>query len=180
MTGTCWHGCNYYELFFALICRCLKRQKSLVCNYELQKLELWWVLPLTQRLGFHHIFWDVDMFQFGVPYLSSWSDWFREDNLAAYANRDKFMLCLFWERIQLIGLKSFHQYDDGRKIFQRQFTAHFSIYKVRNSQRGKIVGKSSWIFPRWSFCSSSFIALVGPARHLNRAPENILELARIF
>ena len=25
------------------------------------------------------------------------------------------------ERLQLIGLKSFHQYDDGRKIFQGQF-----------------------------------------------------------
>ena len=38
------------------------------------------------------------------------------------------------ERLQLIGLKSFHQYDDGRKIFQRQFTAHFSIYKVGINQ----------------------------------------------
>ena len=55
-----------------------------------------------------------------------------------------------------------------------------SFEHLRNSQRGKIVGKSSWIFPRWPFCSSSFTALVGPARHLNRAPENILELARIF
>ena len=54
--------------------------------------------------------------------------------LNAYANRDKFMLCLFRERLQLIGLKSFHQYDDGRKIFQRQFTAHFSIYKVGINQ----------------------------------------------
>ena len=54
--------------------------------------------------------------------------------LNAYANRDKFMLCLFRERLQLIGLKSFHQYDDGRKIFQRQFTAHFSIFKIGINQ----------------------------------------------
>ena len=38
MTGTCWHGCNYYELFFALICRCLKRQKSLFLQLWITKV----------------------------------------------------------------------------------------------------------------------------------------------
>ena len=64
------------------------------------------------------------------------------------------------------------QRQNGRVLVVKLIKSKASSFEhLRNSQRGKIVGKSSWIFPRWPFCSSSFTALVGPARHLNRAPE---------
>ena len=112
------------NFFFALICRCLKLQKSLFLQLWITKVGIMMgpAVDTTARFSSYILnIWCCNL-QFANCFFH------HQFGVAAVA------LCLFRERLQLIGLKSFHQYDDGRKIFQRQFTAHFSIYKVGINQ----------------------------------------------
>ena len=131
MTGICWHGCNYYDLLFALVCSGLKLQKSLFLQLWITKVGIMMgpAVDTTARFSSY-----ILRCRYVCSCLLFLFLKFQPHIVEHCYERDKFMLCLFWERLQLIGLKSFHLYDDGRKIFQRQFTAHFSIYKVGINQ----------------------------------------------
>ena len=104
-TGACWHGCNYYELF----CYDMQRIKVAIklgsATTETEKKKPDLTWHLTLR--------------------------------ASTVNCARILSSGWWEEniLTVVFTASTQQkYDDGRKIFQRQFTAHFSIYKVGINQ----------------------------------------------
>ena len=107
-----------FSLLWYLICRCLKLQKSVF-------LQL-----LITKVGFM-LGPALDCFLCFLPKILVSPDWSLPRLMRQWMEP---VTAHKWERLQLIGLKSFHQYDDGRPIFQRQFTAYFSIYKVGINQ----------------------------------------------